>query len=142
MPVKKYIGKQEIEAEPMKYGKAYVNGLIPQNAYIEEYDDWDGYHIVHSNGFKEWLPEKSFHDEYQIADSFSDRLMIERRELTEKLEKLLRLTESPKFADVIKDEHQRRLLIMQRDYMGEYLNILNQRILLYSYEVQEETSSN
>ena len=54
----------------------------------------------------------------------------------------LRLTESPKFADVIKDEHQRRLLIMQRDYMGEYLNILNQRILLYSYEVQEETSSN
>ena len=140
--MKKYIGKQEIEAEPMKYGKAYVNELIPKNAYIEEYDDWDGYYIVHSNGFKEWLPEKSFHDEYQIADSFSDRLMIERRELTEKLEKILRITDSPKFSDVIENEHQRELLIRQRDCMGEYLNILNQRILLCSHEVQKETSGN
>lgn len=129
--MKKYIGTKEVEAEPMKYGKAYVNGLIPQNSYIEEYDDWDGYYIVHSDGFKEWLPEKSFHDEYQVADSFSDRLMIERNELTEKLEKLLRLTDSPRFTDVIKDEHQRRLLIMQRDYMGEYLNVLNQRIMSF-----------
>lgn len=59
---------------------------------------------------------------------FLDRLMIERKELAEKLEKLCLFTDSPKFMDVVKDENQRELLIKQRDYMGEYLNILNQRI--------------
>lgn len=54
--------------------------------------------------------------------------MIERKELAEKLEKLCLFTDSPKFMDVVKDENQRELLIKQRDYMGEYLNILNQRI--------------
>ena len=32
------------------------------------------------------------------------------------------------FEEVVKNEHQRDLLLQQRDYMGEYLNILNQRI--------------
>ncbi|WP_410468692.1 MULTISPECIES: crAss001_48 related protein [Bacteroides] len=36
--------------------------------------------------------------------------------------------DTPKFKEVVKDEHQRDLLLQQRDYMGEYLNILNQRI--------------
>lgn len=37
--MKKYIGKEEISAEPMTYGEAYKDGIIPENAYVEELSD-------------------------------------------------------------------------------------------------------
>ena len=77
---------------------------------------------------KAGLLKDVFEKAYKVAETFLDRLMIERKELAEKLEKLCLFTDSPKFMDVVKDENQRELLIKQRDYMGEYLNILNQRI--------------
>lgn len=67
-------------------------------------------------------------DKHPINQTFKDRLFIEQKELADKLQKLCLFTDSPKFEEVVKDEHQRDLLLQQRDYMGEYLNILNQRI--------------
>ena len=88
----------------------------------------DGYKVVYEDGYESWSPKDVFEKAYKVAETFLDRLMIERKELAEKLEKLCLFTDSPKFIDVVKDENQRELLIKQRDYMGEYLNILNQRI--------------
>lgn len=67
-------------------------------------------------------------DKHPINQTFKDRLVIEQQDLAEKLSKLCAFVDTPKFEEVVKDEHQRDLLLQQRDYMGEYLNVLNQRI--------------
>lgn len=67
-------------------------------------------------------------DKHPINQTFKDRLVIEQQDLAEKLSKLCAFVDTPKFEEVVKDEHQRDLLLQQRDYMGEYLNILTQRI--------------
>ena len=67
-------------------------------------------------------------DKHPINQTFKDRLLIERQDLAERFSKLCAFVDTPKFEEVVKNEHQRDLLLQQRDYMGEYLNILNQRI--------------
>lgn len=67
-------------------------------------------------------------DKHPINQTFKDRLVIEQQDLAEKLSKLCAFVDTPKFEEVVKDEHQRDLLLQQREHMGEYLNVLNQRI--------------
>lgn len=67
-------------------------------------------------------------DKHPINQTFKDRLVIEQQDLAEKLSKLCAFVDTPKFKEVVKDEHQRDLLLQQREHMGEYLDILNQRI--------------
>ncbi len=124
--MKKYIGTKQVSATPAWRidGKVYPkDGEVPRSMNRE-----DGYKVVYEDGYESWSPKDVFEKTYKVAETFLDRLMIERKELAEKLEKLCLFTDSPKFMDVVKDENQRELLIKQRDYMGEYLNILNQRI--------------
>lgn len=124
--MRKYIGTKQVSATPAWRidGKIYPkDGEVPRSMNRE-----DGYKVVYEDGYESWSPKDVFEKAYKVAETFLDRLMIERKELAEKLEKLCLFTDSPKFMDVVKDENQRELLIKQRDYMGEYLNILNQRI--------------
>lgn len=124
--MKKYIGTKQVSATPAWRidGKVYPkDGEVPRSMNRE-----DGYKVVYEDGYESWSPKDVFEKAYKVAETFLDRLMIERKELAEKLEELCLFTDSPKFMDVVKDENQRELLIKQRDYMGEYLNILNQRI--------------
>ena len=124
--MKKYIGTKQVSATPAWRidGKVYPkDGEVPRSMNRE-----DGYKVVYEDGYESWSPKDVFEKTYKVAETFLERLMIERKELAEKLEKLCLFTDSPKFMDVVKDENQRELLIKQRDYMGEYLNILNQRI--------------
>lgn len=124
--MKKYIGTKQVSATPAWRidGKVYPkDGEVPRSMNRE-----DGYKVVYEDGYESWSPKDVFEKAYKVAETFLDRLMIERKELAEKLEKLCLFTDSPKFMYVVKDENQRELLIKQRDYMGEYLNILNQRI--------------
>ena len=124
--MKKYIGTKQVSATPAWRidGKVYPkDGKVPRSMNRE-----DGYKVVYEDGYESWSPKDVFEKAYKVAETFLDRLMIERKELAEKLEKLCLFIDSPKFMDVVKDENQRELLIKQRDYMGEYLNILNQRI--------------
>lgn len=55
-----------------------------------------------------------------------NKLIIERDELQEKLENLIGFTYSDLFATL--DPIQVRLLIIQRNVMGSYIEILNMRI--------------
>ena len=124
--MKKYIGTKQVSATPAWRidGKVYPkDGEVPRSMNRE-----DGYKVVYEGGYESWSPKDVFEKAYKVSETYLDRLMIERKELAEKLEKLCLFTDSPKFMDVVKDENQRELLIKQRDYMGEYLNILNQRI--------------
>lgn len=124
--MKKYVGTKQVSATPAWRidGKVYPkDGEVPRSMNRE-----DGYKVVYEDGYESWSPKDVFEKAYKVAETFLDRLMIERKELAEKLEKLCLFADSSKFMDVVKDENQRELLIKQRDYMAEYLNILNQRI--------------
>lgn len=55
-----------------------------------------------------------------------NKLVNERDELQEKLDNLTRFTNSNLFANL--DPIQARLLIIQRNVMGTYIEILNMRI--------------
>lgn len=127
--MKKYIGTKQIEAEPMTMGEAYEKGLLQAGRVPNDSEKSNaGYHVRYQDGYESWSPKEVFEKAYKSADTFADRLRIEQKDLAEKLEKLCKFVESPQFTDVVQDSNQRELLLKQREYMGEYLNVLNQRI--------------
>ena len=123
--MKKYIGTKQVEAEPMTMGQAYEKGFLQAGRVPSETEqDKPGYHV------KYWSPAEPFEQAYKVADTFVDRLLIERDELNERLNKLRQFIESPKFVEIVTDEYQRLLLSKQESRMHEYLEILNERIKL------------
>ena len=129
--MKKYIGTKQVEAEPMTMGEAYEKrflqaGRVPS----EEEKSKDGYHVKYKDGYESWSPSEPFEQAYKVANTFVDRLLIERDELNERLNKLRQFIESPKFVEIVTDEYQRLLLSKQESRMYEYLEILNERIKL------------
>ena len=46
----------------------------------------DGYKVVYEDGYESWSPKDVFEKAYKVADTFLDRLIIEQKELAEKLE--------------------------------------------------------
>lgn len=126
--MKKYIGTKQVSAIPAWRinGKVYPkDGAVPRVMNRE-----DGYKVVYEDGYESFSPKDVFEKAYKVADTFLDRLIIEQKELAEKLEKLCLFTESPKFTEVVTDAKQRELLLAQKEHMVKYLNILNQRIKL------------
>lgn len=129
--MKKYIGTKQIEADPMTLGDfVCVTGRNPYRNPDEHDPEEEGYHVRYKDGYESWSPKNVFEEAYKCADTFKDRLIVEQKDLAEKLEKLCVFTESPKFTEVVTDVKQRELLIAQKEHMCEYLNILNQRIRL------------
>jgi len=50
--MKTYIGTKTVKAEPMTYGEAHERGLIRENAYVKEYNDNKGYHVVYPDNYE------------------------------------------------------------------------------------------
>lgn len=129
--MKKYIGTKQIEAEPMIMGEAYEKGFLQAGRVPSESEKSNpGYHVKYQDGYESWSPAGPFEKAYKVADTFVDRLLIERDELNERLNKLRQFIESPNFVEIVTDEYQRLLLSKQESKMHEYLEILNERIKL------------
>ena len=62
------------------------------------------------------------------AETFLDRLYIERTELHDKLTKLRSFIESPKFLETVTDEYQKKLLSKQEGIMQGYLDVIDERM--------------
>ena len=129
--MKKYIGTKQVEAEPMNMGQAYEKGFLQAGRVPSKTEqDKPGYHVKYADGYESWSPAEPFEEAYKVSDTFLDRLIIEREELSERLSKLRQFIESPKFLEVVKDKYQRLLLSKQESSMHEYLEILEERIKL------------
>lgn len=127
--MKKYIGTKQIEAEPMTMGEAYEKGLLQAGRVPNDSEKSNaGYHVRYQDGYESWFPAEPFEKAYKCADTFLDRLYIERTELHDKLAKLRSFIESPKFLETVTDEYQRRLLSKQEGIMQDYLDVLDERI--------------
>lgn len=86
--MKQYTGTKTVKAEPMTYGEAHERGLIRENAYVEEYSDNKGYHVIYPDGYESWSPAEVFEDAYKLSETPLDRLNIEIADLKQKADKL------------------------------------------------------
>lgn len=124
--MKKYIGTKQVEAEPMTMGEAYSKGLLQVGRAPSEAEKiMAGYHVMYKDGYENWLPAEEFEEEYKLADTALDRMLIEGEELTVKLEKLQAFASTEKFEGL--DEATKAMLVAQAKIMAEYQCVLNQR---------------
>lgn len=139
--MKKYIGTKQIEAEPMTMGEAFEKNLLLTDGIepTEAEKRKTGYHVKDEYGCESWSPAEPFEEAYKYADTFLDRLFIEYSDLMEKFEKCAAFVDSEKFREVIKDDYPAFLLSLQRELMGRYLAILEQRMAIAKGETSITT---
>lgn len=130
--MEKYIGTKVVKAEPMTMTEAQkVLGRELKPATLEE----DGYLVEYKDGYKSWSPKNVFEEAYKPSDTVLDRLKIERNELRERIEKLedfkgMNFSEAKEKVGSL----QAALLVCQRSYMVDYLDVLQTRIDLMEKE--------
>ena len=125
--MKKYIGTKEVSATPAWQidGTIYPkDGVVPRSMNRK-----DGYKVVYEDGYECWSPKDVFEKAYKPTDTVLDRLKIERNELRERIEKLedfigLNFSEAKEKVGSL----QAALLVCQRSYMVDYLDVLQTRI--------------
>lgn len=125
--MKKYIeidGIGQIEAEPMTRREAWEKCLLREKQLTEHFDD-AGYHVRYEDGYERWLPAESFEGIYRCADTPSDRILIEGRELTDRLDKLKNFILSDNFDEL--DGDSKAMIYAQFEIMQGYQHILNLR---------------
>lgn len=130
--MKKYIRTEVVKAEPMTEYEAISKGYsIGTFGYDKEWEE--GYHTKEftlvGRIYDNWIPKDVFEKAYKPSETVLDRLKIERYELRERIEKLedfigLNFSEAAEKAGSL----QAALLVCQRSYMVNYLDVLETRI--------------
>ena len=123
--MKKYIGTKQVSATPAWRidGKVYPkDGEVPRSMNRE-----DGYKVVYEDGYESWSPAAAFEKAYRVADTFLDRLRIERDDLSLRYNKAQDFYYSPKFKELLWPEEQ-QAFETQLDLMRKYLAVLDARI--------------
>lgn len=137
--MKKYIGTKEVEAMPMTLGE-FIN-KSGRNPYKDNTHDEkeEGYLVKYKDGYESWSPKDVFEEAYKCSDTFLDRLHIEHDDLFDKFEKCATFVDSDKFRDVLKEDYPAFLIWLQRDVMGRYAAILEQRMAIANGEKEITT---
>lgn len=126
--MKKYIGTKQIEAEPMTMGEAYRRGLLHAGRVPSESEkSKDGYYVRYENGYESWSPADVFEKAYKVADTFLDRLRIERDELHDRYVKEKNYLSSP-LAEKQLTPREKGSLAAQVEFMRQYLLCVEERI--------------
>lgn len=127
--MKQYTGTKTLQAEPMTYGEAHERGLIRENAYVEEYSDNKGYHVVYPDGYESWSPADTFEAAYKVSETPLDRVNIECAELIDRCNKLGHFIYGKNDGEGFDalPLGTRAMLIAQFQTMSAYCNLLNLR---------------
>lgn len=126
--MKKYIGTKQIEAEPMTMGEAYRRGLLHAGRVPSESEKSKaGYYVKYDNGYESWSPKDVFEQSYRVAETFLDRLHIERDELHERYVKAKNYLSSP-LAEKQLTPREKGSLAAQVEFMRQYLLCVEERI--------------
>lgn len=132
--MKTYIGTKTIKAIPMDRlaYNVYRGWTLPldengeDEGFLVEYvDGGKSNHPAHE-GYISWSPKDVFEKAYKIADTPKDRVVVELKELTEKLENLTNFMYSENFTKL--DFQQCELLAAQSSAMATYATILRIRL--------------
>ena len=124
----KYIGKKQIQAQPMVLGEFNKHrGRNPYANCVDKHaDDEPGYVIMYEDGYVSWSPKATFEKAYRVAETHLDRMRIELQEVKERLMKLNDFLYSEKHDNISKDDVY--LLNEQKNAMERYLGVLLKRI--------------
>lgn len=136
--MKKYIRTEVVKAEPMSEFEAVEKNYRFRIAGDDS--DWEeGYHTKEftlvGRIYDNWIPKDVFEKAFKPSETVLDRLKIERHDLRERIEKLedfigLNFSEAAEKAGSL----QAALLVCQRSYMVNYLDVLETRIDLMEKE--------
>lgn len=127
--MKKYIGTKQIEAEPMTLGDFIAKtGRNPYKNPDEHDTEEDGYFLRYEDGYESWSPKSVFEKAYCVAETFIDRMQIERDELKMRFNKARDFYNSSKFNELTPGEQ--KVFERQLDLMKDYLDVLHERIRL------------
>lgn len=131
--LKQYIGTKMVKAEPMVKSAAVAKGWARP---LERNEDVPGYHVQYTNPdgstYDSWSPKDVFEKSYQVAEDFKDRLIIELKELKERLNKLEAFLNENDYDKVAEKcgPVQTALMLSQYHAMRHYYDILKTRIEL------------
>lgn len=126
--MKKYIGTKQIEAEPMTMGEAYEKGLLQAGRVPNDSEKSNaGYHVRYQDGYESWSPAEPFKKAYKVAETFLDRLRIERDELHDRYVKAKNFLSSP-LAEKLLTPREKGSLAAQVEFMRQYLLCVEERI--------------
>lgn len=134
--MKQYILKKVVvSAERMTDKEADAAGiLLPWQ--VSKGKAKSGYRVKHEDDGREyWIPEVEFNKQYQIADSFQDRMQIELEELSGRIERLDGMINSERFGEF--SEEVQKALDAQLTAMRMYEAALEHRMELLTDEEQQ-----
>lgn len=132
--LKPYIGTKMVMAEQMAKSAAVAKGWARPSS--EGNEDVPGYHVQYTNPdgstYDSWSPKDVFEKSYQVAEDFKDRLIIELKELKERLNKLEAFLNENDYDKVAEKcgPVQTALMLSQYHAMRHYYDILKTRIEL------------
>lgn len=132
--LKLYIGTKMVKAEPMEKSAAVAKGWARPS--LEGNEDVPSYHVQYTNPdgstYDSWSPKDVFEKSYQVAEDFKDRLIIELKELKERLNKLEAFLNENDYDKVAEKcgPVQTALMLSQYHAMRHYYDILKTRIEL------------
>lgn len=117
-----YTGRKTVEAVPMKRSDAEMeiaiaHNIVDMTADMPE-EDAEGYLVIYPDGYRSWSPKDVFEEAYMVSETYDDRLLIEVRELGEKIAKA---------ANYLKN-HNSPLVCRQLKHMLDYKAVLDERI--------------
>ena len=122
--MKKFIGTKVIKAMPMTMVEAQkVLGREIKPATKED----DGYLVEYKDGYKSWSPKSVFEEAYKPAETFLDRLLIEKEDLLNRIAKLIDFLSSKNAQEKV-GCFQFMTMKEQLNAMDKYLDALNRRI--------------
>lgn len=121
-----YVGTKTIKAVPMNITdaeKVLGKSITPAKA---EYSG-DGYLVEYEDGYQSWSPKEVFEKAYKKAETFFDRMFIEAKELSDRLQKLSAAIASEAFEKKV-GYTQYKLMLEQQAGMALYYQSLMSRI--------------
>lgn len=129
--MRQYVGTKSVKATPMTMGEAYEHKLLKDGVCpSEDETDKAGYLVEYEGGYQSWCPSEPFEKAYRVSETFLDRLTIEFNEVKTRLKSLKNFLMKYSFDGLEKEvgAKQAALLLMQKTFMEQYVEILEIRI--------------
>ena len=140
--LKKYIGTKVVEARPMYEIDAESIGYARKNSDNHEWRD--GYHVRYTNPdgsfYDSWSPKDVFEKAYKPAETFLDRLKMERSDIADKLIKLRHFLYVKEHSVDTVGVYQYSLMVAQEHIMQSYKDILEKRLSFFENTSSENSS--
>lgn len=128
--MKQYTGTKTVKAMPMTMGEAYERKLLKEGVRPSECEtDKAGYLVEYEDGYQSWSPADVFEKAYKPSETRLDKLRIECDELGARLTKLdAYLNKGIEKLSAEIGVSETALLVLQRSYMHNYMEVLETRL--------------